>query len=132
MTNTAIRKAFFWVSGALIIYAIGHRVLLGYNAYYTDGQIVELLNSTSGKDIIIGAFEAGESKDPKFIPLLIKDADDPRGTSIISFKGFNVYEEKMAALEKILKVSPPGGIKHTPDSAVIRFYTKLISDSNKR
>jgi hypothetical protein len=91
----------------------------------SDTEIIRLLKSSNHNDVILGAFEAGETGDRKFIPLLINNADDPRTSNMLEFKGFSVYQEKMLALQKIFKKSPPVRITYMPDSVVIHFYIEL-------
>jgi len=83
------------------------------------------LQSNDPEDLIIGAFQAGESGKKEFIPLLLENADNASGCSHIQFKGFSVYQEKMGALSKIMKVKPFRSLTHYPDSQIIRFYTML-------
>ena len=85
----------------------------------SDNEITRLLKSSNHEDVIEGAFEAGESGNNKFVPLLLNDAYDPSASVTLNFKGFTVYQEKMGALEKIFKRSPPNRISGEPDSAVL-------------
>lgn len=102
------------------------RCTLG-SRHATKDEIFKLLNSDQPRDLIFGAFDAGESKDTVFLPLLLKNADDPRMCTHIRFKGFSVYQEKMGAIKKILNVTPPTEITHKPDSTVIKFYMHAVS-----
>lgn len=90
-------------------------------------KIERLLNSEDKQDLIEGAFEAGETGNKKFIPLLLKNANDPRITHNLRFKGMSVYQSKMNALKKILKQQPTVAITYKPDSTVIKFYTKATN-----
>ena len=94
---------------------------------YDDKEIRKLLNSNDPENLIIGSFEAGESGKKDFIPLLLRNADDPRMCTHIRFKGFSVYQEKMGALKKILKASPPTKLTYRPDSTIIKFYSKVAT-----
>lgn len=96
----------------------------------SDKEIFRLLNSEQPKDLIIGAFQAGESKEKIFVPLLLKNANDPRVCADIKFKGFSVYQEKMIAIGKILNVDPPVEITNIPDSVIINFYIHAASIKN--
>lgn len=93
-------------------------------------EITRLLKSSDHEDVIEGAFEAGESGNYKFVPLLLKDAYDPSGSTTLKFKEFTVYQEKMGALEKIFKKSPPNRIFREPDSVVIKFYIGLAKENH--
>lgn len=88
-------------------------------------DIETLLRSEDTNDLVEGAFMAGESGNKKFTPLLLKNANDPRISHHLRFKGLSVYQQKMEALRKIYKQAPPVEISWTPDSLVIRYYTKL-------
>lgn len=88
----------------------------------SDNDIKTLLQSKNVEDRIEAAYDAGETGKAKFIPDLLKDADDPGRSMLLQFKGYSVYQEKMIALRKILKVEPPVKITRDPDSIVIRFY----------
>jgi len=90
---------------------------------YSDYQIMQMLKSSDTETLILGAFEAGESGKTKFVPLLLLNADNPGGCSNIRFKGFSVYQEKMIALKKLLRIEPPTPITRYPDSSIIRFYS---------
>jgi hypothetical protein len=98
---------------------------------YKDDEIRRLLKSNNTEDLIIGAFKAGESGKTEFIPLLLLNDNNPGICTNIQFKGFSVYQEKMVALKKILKVDPPVKITHDPDSVVIRFYSALAEKYSK-
>ena len=91
-------------------------------------KIIRLLNSKAKEDIILGAYEAGESGDRRFIPLLLKNANDVRRSTNLRFKGISVYQSKMGALKKIFKQDPPVKLTHKPDSTVINFYTELSKE----
>lgn len=97
-----------------------------------DQKIERLLNSEDKQDLIEGAFEAGKSGNKKFIPLLLKNANDPRITHNLHFKGMSVYQSKMNALKKILKQQPTADITSEPDSTVIKFYIKVASSDLQR
>jgi hypothetical protein len=90
-------------------------------------RTINLLKGSSVEDIIKGAYTAGESGNKKFVPLLLLNANDPRRCTNIHFKGMSVYYEKMVALKKIYKLSPPIPVKQfdTPDSSAIKFYLEL-------
>ena len=91
-----------------------------------DREILNLLNSQEKEDIIRGAYLAGESGDKKFSPMLLKNVNDVRTSTNLKFKGYNVYQEKMIALNKIYKQSPPVQITNKPDSVIIKFYIGLV------
>jgi hypothetical protein len=93
----------------------------------SDNDIKALLQSKNIDDLIEGAYKAGESGKTEFIPYLLKNADDPSRSTQLNFKGFSVYQEKMIALSKILKIASPIKITRNPDSTVIRFYTEAGS-----
>ncbi|WP_426669555.1 hypothetical protein ACPPVU_25485 [Mucilaginibacter sp. McL0603] len=100
-----------------------------------DKEITRLLNSNKPGEIIQGTYEAGMSGDKKYVPLLLKDADNPAVSTALHFKGFSVYTEKMYALERILHVKPPhpyNGILVIPDSVNIKFYNNYWRSINKR
>jgi hypothetical protein len=90
----------------------------------SDEKIEKLLRSNDKEDMIEGAYRAGETGNKKFVPLLLRNAYDPRGTTNLKFKGISVYQSKMGALKKILKQEPPVTITRKPDSLVIKFYTE--------
>jgi hypothetical protein len=96
-----------------------------------DEQIIHLLNSSDKEDVILGAYKAGESSDIKFVPLLLQNANDPRISTNIQFKGISVYQAKMGAVRKILKQDPPVALSYKPDSTIIIFYTQLWSKMPK-
>ena len=73
-----------------------------------------------------GQKKAGESGNKEFVTLLLKNADDWRTSTRLSFKGVSVYKSKMEALKKILKKEPPVKITSIPDSTVIKFYSELF------
>ncbi len=93
----------------------------------SDNDIKILLQSENIDDRIEGAYKAGQSGKVEFIPYLLNNADDPSRSTQLQFKGLSVYQEKMIALRKILKVESPVRITRVPDSLVIRFYTKAAS-----
>ena len=93
-------------------------------------HIRELLSSKDKEEIILGAYRAGETGDVSFGTLLIKNANDPRISTNINFKGFSVYQSKMIALKKIFSKDPPVPITYRPDSLVIKFYNGLIRRGN--
>ena len=94
-----------------------------------DSKITRLLKSEKAYEVILGAFEAGESGNKKFVPLLLDNCADERSTTNIQFKGFTVYEEKMAALRKIYKKEPPVKISWKPDSTIIKFYIEYAKEN---
>lgn len=93
----------------------------------SDNEIKTLLQSKDIDDRIEGAYKAGELGKTDFIPYLLKNADDPNRSTMMQFKGCSVYQEKMIALRKILKIESPVKITRDPDSTVIRFYTEAAS-----
>lgn len=90
-----------------------------------DEKIIKLLNSKDKEDVISGAYKAGESGDKEFVPLLLKNSDDPRRSTNLQYKGITVYQAKMIALRKIFKQDPPEEITYETDSLIIKFYTEL-------
>jgi hypothetical protein len=92
-------------------------------------EICKLLNSKDKDEIIRGAFEAGNTGNKKYIPLLLKNANDCRCSTNIHFKGISVYEAKMFAIKKISKKESPATIGRMPDSLVIRYYMSLFPSS---
>lgn len=101
-------------------------LLVGCN---NDKKIFELLASEDKEDIILGAYKAGESGDKKFVPALLKNADDKRSSTNIRFMGMTVYQAKMGALKKIFNSLPPNQINYKPDSTIIKFYIRLSQTS---
>ena len=89
-------------------------------------EITRLLKSNDKENIILGAYKAGESKEKKYVILLLENTDDKRVSINIRFKGFSVYQEKMIALKKIFATEPPKEITAEPDSIIINFYTNLM------
>lgn len=94
----------------------------------SDNDIKALLKSENIDERVEGAYKAGESGKTEFIPYLLENAGDPSISTYLQFKGFSVYQEKMIALEKILKQKAPVKIIRKPDSTVIRFYIKAASN----
>lgn len=94
-----------------------------------DERIIHLLNSNMKDDIILGSKKAGQSGNRKFVPLLLKNANDLRTSTNFNFKGVSVYKAKMEALENIYKVSPPKKITNYCDSTIVNFYYQLYKDS---
>ena|ERR1700744_2391490 len=91
-----------------------------------DKEITHLLNSKKPNELIEGVYEAGNSRDVKYVPLLLKNADKPWASTLLQFKGITVYTECMFSLSKILHVKPPhkfGGPLETADTVNIRFYS---------
>lgn len=100
-------------------------IFIMFTSCNSDKEIIRLLNSKEKDDIISGAYKAGESGDKQFIPLLLKDAADPRRSTNLQFKGITIYQAKMIALKKIFKQEPPVKITYQTDSSIINFYTEL-------
>ncbi len=94
-----------------------------------DIEIIKLLKSSNHNDVILGAFNAGETGKEKFVPYLLSNANDPRTSTTLRFKGFSVYQEKMGALEKIFKRQPPVRIFRQPDSDVIKFFIEMAKEN---
>jgi hypothetical protein len=88
-------------------------------------EICKLLNSKDKEEIIRGAFEAGNTGDKKYIPLLLGNANDCRRSTNLKFKGYSVYQAKMIAIKKISKMESPVTIGRMPDSLVIKYYMSL-------
>src|SRR5258708_22557922 len=80
----------------------------------SDNDIKTLLQSKNVEDRIEGAYRAGELRKTEFIPYLLQNSDDPGRSTNLRFKGFSVYQEKMIALKKILKIEPPVKITRDP------------------
>lgn len=95
-----------------------------------DNKIVKLLTSKVKDDIIEGARKAGNAGKKKFIPFLLKNADDERMSTNFDFKGVTVYQAKMKALRDIFKKRPPKAITYKLDSSIIKFYTELANLEN--
>ena len=99
-----------------------------------DGEIRKRLASRKTTEIIVGAREAGETGDKKYVPLLLHDLGNPSASTSLKYKGFTVYTEKMYALEEILKAKPPHPyvvILMLPDSVNIKFYNDLWQKMSK-
>jgi hypothetical protein len=93
-----------------------------------DKEIQQLLHSEKPTEIMEGAYKAGTSGDKKYVPLLLKNANNPSASTALHWKGFTVYTEVMFALERIYKVRPPhsyDGVLVLPDSVNIKFYSAL-------
>ena len=86
---------------------------------------LELLNSENKNDIIQGCYEAGESREKKFVDALLQNSNDPRSTTNLKFYGMSIYQSKMYALQKIFRKAPPNPITWKPDSTNIKFYQDL-------
>lgn len=91
----------------------------------SDKKVESLLNSKDKDDLISGSMKAGKKGKEKFVSLLLKNADDPRRSTNLKFKGVSVYEAKMRALGSIFKQFPPIKITEDPDSQVINYYINL-------
>jgi hypothetical protein len=61
----------------------------------SDEKIEKLLRSSEKEDIIEGTYKAGETENRKFVPLLLENANDPRRSTNLKFKGITVYQSKM-------------------------------------
>ncbi len=95
-------------------------------------EITQSLKSTDIDKIICGARMAGETGDAKYVPILLQDDGNPSIGTDIHFKGFSIYNEKMYALKKILKIAPPHKIiQLSVDSANIKFYDDYWRKLNK-
>ena len=97
----------------------------------SDNKIKALLTSKDKDYIIEGAIKAGKKGKREFIPLLLNSVVDWRTSTNFSFKGVSVYQAKMEALSKILKIQPPVMITDIPDSTIIKFYTELYKKESK-
>jgi hypothetical protein len=91
-----------------------------------DREIISLLKSENPNDVILGAYKAGETGEKKFAPLLLNNCSDRSSSTNIHFKGFTVYQEKMIALQKIFKKTPPVKVTSEPDSTIINFYLGIF------
>jgi hypothetical protein len=93
---------------------------------------MRLLTSSNKDDIISGAYSAGESRSQDYVPLLLRNAADPRRSTNLRYYGITVYQAKMIALKKIFDKNPPNKIAPTPDSGVILFYIHLFDSVRVR
>ena len=93
-----------------------------------DKEICKLLKSNDKDQIIKGTFEAANSGNNKYIPLLLKNANDARCSTNLKFKGYSVYQAKMLAIKRISKKKPSRIIGKIPDSLVIKYYMLLYPD----
>jgi hypothetical protein len=94
-------------------------------------KIKQLLKSKKIDEVIEGAWKAGESRDKQYVPLLLTDAGDQATSTMLKFKGYSIYEQKMYALQKIYASPPPVKITHFVDSTVIRFYENLAKKEHR-
>ena len=108
-----------------IIYAIGTFFILFATSCTTNKKIEDLLKSSDKDDIISGAHKAGKKRNKVFVPLLLQNANDPRRSTNLKFKGISVYQAKMIALGKIFGQKPMKEVTMDPDSSVIKFYLNL-------
>jgi len=116
-----MKKAIFIISLALVFCYLG--------SCHRKNEIFSLLNSHEKEDLIKGSYEAGESGNEEFVPLLLKNANDIRVSTNLKFKGYNVYQEKMMALSKIYKRKPPVPITSKPTQLLLNFtpgYRKIM------
>src|SRR4051812_45962760 len=93
-------------------------------------RISSLLNSPDADDVIDGANKAALTQDEKYVPLLLKNAEDYNISTTLFHKGTSVYEAKMEALQRILHKEPPIEIGKFPDTTVINFYTAIARSRN--
>lgn len=91
---------------------------------YSRKEVDRLLESDRPGDLIKAYYLIGEQKDTLYIPTILRNANDPRITHDLEFKGNSVYQHKMIALKKISGLTPPTKITYKPDSLVIQFYRK--------
>jgi hypothetical protein len=89
-----------------------------------DNEIRRLLNGPRSVDRIEGCYEAAETSDIRYLPLLLKNANIPLITSNIRFKGISVYQADMYSLSKLLGVSPPHPITRVVDTTNVDFFIK--------
>lgn len=78
--------------------------------------------SSDNKDSLIRGLDKVRKRDFHYIPLILNNADDPRRTYQLDYKGKTVYEVKMITMKKISGKEPPIPISEFPDSAVINYY----------
>lgn len=99
-----------------------------------DKEIKRLLNSKHPREVVEGAWQAGETGDIKYVPLLLQDCGKPSVSTALHFIGFSIYVEKMGALRKILKVDPPHRVEQFShvDSVNIKFYIQYWKDIRKK
>ena len=62
-----------------------------------DEQIRKRLSSNKPTEMIIGAREAGDTGDSRYVPLLLQNLNNPSVSTSLKYKGFSVYTEKMYA-----------------------------------
>ena len=67
----------------------------------------------------------GETRDSTLVEYLFEDADNPRISHLLNFKGMSLYQQKMGAMKKITNIPPPSPITMEPDSTVILFYKDI-------
>jgi len=87
-----------------------------------DKEIKDLLNGPTSVDRIQGCYEAMETDDLSYVPLLLKNSRIQLITTNIRFKGTSVYQADMYSLSKLLKVSPPHPVNRIVDSVNVRFF----------
>ncbi len=93
-------------------------------------KIIVLLKSKKTNDLIYGADMAGRLRDKVFVPLLLKNANNPSVSVRYNYQGVSVYQAKMVALGRIFNSFPTVKITSNPDSAVIKFYLKIAKSNN--
>jgi hypothetical protein len=91
----------------------------------SDKKIISLLKSQDSNEIILGAYEAGESGNKEFVPLLLEGLDNEGMSTESRFKGITIYQAKMIALKKIYKKEPPVKISYKLDSVVVNYFKNL-------
>ena len=87
-----------------------------------DKEIKGLLNGPTSVDRIQGCYEAMETDDLSYVPLLLKDSGIPLITTNIRFKGTSVYQADMYSLSRLLKVRPPHSVERKVDSVNVKFF----------
>jgi len=87
-----------------------------------DKEIKRLLTSSKPYENVEGAYQAMQSDDLNYVPLILKNSGRPGATTALQFKGVTVYEESMYALQHLLHVKPPNLITDSVDSVNVKFY----------
>ncbi|WP_276132888.1 hypothetical protein [Polluticoccus soli] len=72
--------------------------------------------------IVIGCYELDEN-DTGYVSFLLQKPFDQRESLSRKYHGYNVYQAKMDALQRISGIAAPGKISNDFDTSIVRFYT---------
>lgn len=102
--------------------------IISCGKHIDDATLSKMLEGDDKQQIIAATRYVLDHKKVEMVRNLLENGLDPRITHDLRYKGMTIYQIKMNAIERLLKVDPPRKIDSEPDTVIFKFYLQLAEE----